>query len=148
MKQPVVVAFGGGVNSAAMLVGMHEREEAPDLILFADTGGEKPETYAFIEKMSLWTEARFGVPVITVRASQKTDATLEANCLRLGFLPSIVYGFKKCSQRWKAEPQEKYCNRFSWKLRVLASRSCGISTAACRSASRAGVSFGNRCGWH
>lgn len=38
-------AFGGGVNSTAMLVEMHKRGIRPDLILFADTGGERPETY-------------------------------------------------------------------------------------------------------
>jgi len=40
-----VVSFGGGTNSTAMLVGMWERGERPDAILFADTGGEKPHTY-------------------------------------------------------------------------------------------------------
>jgi len=34
----IMVSFGGGVNSAALLVGMHERDERPDAILFADTG--------------------------------------------------------------------------------------------------------------
>jgi hypothetical protein len=32
----VVVAYGGGTNSTALLVGMHERQQRPDLILFAD----------------------------------------------------------------------------------------------------------------
>ena len=39
-----VVSFGGGVNSTALLIGLEERDERPDYILFADTGGEKPET--------------------------------------------------------------------------------------------------------
>lgn len=109
---PLVVAFGGGVNSAAMLIGMQERGIRPDLVMFSDTGGEKPETYAFIETASQWLQAH-GLPeIITVRASQKTDPTLEANCLRIGCLPSIAYGFKSCSQRWKMEPQEKFLN--SW----------------------------------
>ena len=40
-----VVSYGSGTNSTAMLVGLHERGEKPDLILFADTGGERPDTY-------------------------------------------------------------------------------------------------------
>jgi 3'-phosphoadenosine 5'-phosphosulfate sulfotransferase (PAPS reductase)/FAD synthetase len=52
---PLVVSFGGGVNSAAMLVGMKERGITPSLIIFADTGGEKPETYSFVSQMSEWT---------------------------------------------------------------------------------------------
>lgn len=41
---PLVVAYGLGVNSTAMLVEFARRGIRPDLILFADTGGEKPET--------------------------------------------------------------------------------------------------------
>ena len=42
-----IVAYGGGVNSTSMLVGLHERGIPVDLILFADTGGELPSTYIF-----------------------------------------------------------------------------------------------------
>jgi hypothetical protein len=107
---PLVVSFGGGVNSAAMLIGLYERDIRPDLILFADTGGEKPETYAFLETMRTWTVRNMDLGIVTVCASKKTAPTLEASCLRLGVLPSIVYGFRTCSQRWKIEPQEKYLN--------------------------------------
>ena len=41
----IVVSYGGGTNSVAMLVGLHERGLRPDAIVFADTGGEKPNTY-------------------------------------------------------------------------------------------------------
>lgn len=34
--QPVTVAYGIGVDSTAMLVGLHQRGIRPDLILFAD----------------------------------------------------------------------------------------------------------------
>ena len=109
---PLVVSFGGGVNSAAMLAGMRERGIHPDLILFADTGGEKPETYEFLTVMNDWLAGNAMPGIVTVRASQKTDATLEDSCLRLGVLPAIAYGFRTCSQRWKLEPQERYLN--SW----------------------------------
>lgn len=36
----IVASFGGGTNSTAMLIGMWERGENVDLILFADTGGD------------------------------------------------------------------------------------------------------------
>ena len=45
MTGPLVVSYGMGVDSTAMLIGMAQRSIRPDLILFADTGGEKPETY-------------------------------------------------------------------------------------------------------
>ena len=48
-----IVSFGGGTNSAAMLVGLHQHGIPVDLILFADTGAEQPHTYCFIETIIL-----------------------------------------------------------------------------------------------
>ena len=45
---PLVVAYGLGVDSTAMLIEFADRAIRPDLILFADTGGEKPETYQYL----------------------------------------------------------------------------------------------------
>jgi hypothetical protein len=42
-----VVAYGMGVDSTAMLIGLEQRGIRPDLILFADTGSEKPDTYLY-----------------------------------------------------------------------------------------------------
>jgi len=44
MNQPFVVAYGMGVDSTAMLIGLSGIGMRPDLILFADVGGEKDET--------------------------------------------------------------------------------------------------------
>lgn len=107
----VVVSFGGGVNSTAMLIGMHERGERVDLILFADTGGEKPHTYAHVLEMSEWLVAH-GMPAITTirgqNPQQVSDGSLEAECIRKHSLPSVAYGFKDCSLKWKVEPQRRY----------------------------------------
>ena len=45
---PIVVAHGAGVDSTAMLMGLRDRRVRLDLILFADTGSEKPETTAYL----------------------------------------------------------------------------------------------------
>lgn len=104
----VVASFGGGVNSTAMLIGCYERSERPDLILFADTGGEKRETYRHIEIFSEWL-VKHGMPeIVTVRANGKT---LEQDCLDRNALPAIAYGLRTCSLRWKVEPQEQYILR-------------------------------------
>jgi len=42
------MAYGLGVASTAMLVEFVHRGIRPDLILFADTGGEKPGTYQYL----------------------------------------------------------------------------------------------------
>jgi hypothetical protein len=101
------VAHGGGVNSSAMLFEMLEREIIPDFIAMADTGGERPETYAIVAAVSAYLAAR-GFPEIQVvrwQSKKHGDATLEEECLRLGALPSKAYGWGKCSEKWKTRPQ-------------------------------------------
>ncbi len=110
----IVVSYGGGTNSVAMLVGMLERGVKPDAILFADPGGEKPHTYAHIKTMQRWL-SKVGFPLITT--VKKVDLhgevlTLEDNCLNKKVLPSVAYGFKTCSQKYKAQPQEKWLNNW------------------------------------
>jgi len=105
----IIVSYGGGTNSTAMLVGMKERGIRPDLIIFADTGGEKPHTYAHLDYMRGWLEAN-GFPPITVVVKGGRQETLEDECVRRNALPSIAYGWKTCSQKYKIQPQEKYLN--------------------------------------
>lgn len=100
MTKPVVVSYGGGTNSTAMLIGMVAKQAQVDLILFADTGGERPETYAYVEKFSSWLQERNYPRIETVAAAE----TLEENCLAGERMPSITYGFKSCSDRWKRRP--------------------------------------------
>ena len=99
-----VVSYGAGTNSTAMLVGLFERKERPDIILFADTGGERPETYRHLGLISEWCLS-VGFPRI-VTVSEKE--TLEENCIRRSALPGIAYGFKSCSDHYKIRPQKRW----------------------------------------
>lgn len=101
----VVVSYGGGTNSTAMLIGCWERGIHVDIILFSDTGGEKPHTYEHIEAMQAWLAEKGMPPIIVVR---KPDLTLEQDCLNRKALPSVAYGFKSCSDHFKIRPQRKY----------------------------------------
>lgn len=115
MKEvPHIVAFGGGVDSTAMIIGMIDRKMPIDLILFADTGGERPHTYEHIRLFSDWLEQQ-GYPKITIVEKVRRDGsreTLEQECHRRNNLPSIAYGFKSCSQKHKIAPQDKYLNHW------------------------------------
>ena len=95
------------------------RYEQPPLakqgIVLADTGAEHPHTYQFIEIINQWL-AEHGMPQITV--VQYVDRygnrlSLETECLRSHTLPSIAYGHKRCSQKHKIAPQEKFCNHYA-----------------------------------
>ena len=111
MSRISIVAFGGGTDSTAELIEMVKRgEPAPHTVLFGDTEGEHPHTYAHIWRFSQWL-LDHGYPAITiVHAGSSGGEGLEAMCLRLGVLPSVAYGWKTCSQRFKVEPQEKWIN--------------------------------------
>ena len=108
-----IASYGGGTNSTAMLIGMAlNGEPAPHAILFADTGGERPETYEFVGIFSDWLEKQ-GYPAITVVKKVTQDGnvlTLEDDCLHGKRLPALAYGFKTCSQKYKIQPQDKWCN--------------------------------------
>jgi hypothetical protein len=114
VPSPLVVAYGLGVDSTAMLVGMAARGIRPDLILFADTGSEKPETYEYLPIMQAFLR-RVGFPaarvVRYVPAWTKNGpyTTLEENCLVNRTLPSLAFGRKGCSLKWKREPQDRFC---------------------------------------
>ena len=103
-----VLSFGGGVNSTALLLHLLDTEQPLDLVLFADTGGELPRTYEHVEEVQRWCDAhglRF------VRVSNGSDAngwSLEENCLRRHELPSLAYGFKGCSVKWKRQPMDRH----------------------------------------
>ncbi len=100
---PLVVSFGGGTNSAAILIEMARRKVRPDLIMFADTGGELPETIRFVADFSAWLEAHDMPPVVTVREGRQT---LEQEVLAANTLPSLAFGFRSCSDKYKVRPQE------------------------------------------
>jgi len=122
-----VASFGGGTDSTAMLIGMQQRGERVDLILFADTGGEKPHTYEHIKRFSDWLVGH-GMPEITVVKNEKPSrfGSLENFCLHHKTLPSIAFGFKSCSQLFKGEPQEEFLA--SWEPAVSVWRDGGKIT--------------------
>jgi hypothetical protein len=111
---PLVVSYGMGVNSTALLIELKRRGVRPDLIMFADTGSEKQGTYAYKPVIDTWLErARF--PAIeVVRYEPKNFKnyppyhSLEENLLTNATLPSLAFGFKSCSLKWKVAPQDAF----------------------------------------
>jgi hypothetical protein len=120
-----IVSFGGGVNSTAMIIGLLERKEVPDAILFADTGGEKPETYEFIMSFREWlrNNSPVGITVVAYSpllesplgvdfACSSKHSSLENECHNNGTLPSKAFGFGGCSQKWKRHPMDKFTEQY------------------------------------
>jgi hypothetical protein len=114
---PLVVSFGAGVDSTAMLVELHRRGLSPDLIIFADTGSEMPESYAYLDVIDVWL-GQVGFPSLTVvkNARPKSgDQSLGDALLRNSVLPALAYGQHQCSLVWKVSVIQKHVRKvFAW----------------------------------
>jgi hypothetical protein len=106
----IVVSFGGGSNSAAVLINMVKHQIIPDEILFADTGGEHPHTYQFIDVFNQWLISKNFPSIKTLKYINKNGdiLTLEQDCLNNNTIPPIAFGWKTCSQKFKIQPITRY----------------------------------------
>jgi hypothetical protein len=114
VKTNTIVSYGGGVDSTAMLIGLRHRGVKVDWIMFADTGGEHPETYAYIQYFNLWLKKN-GFPEITIvkyRTKDGEEITLEQDVLNNNTLPAIAFGWKTCSQKFKIAPVDKFLKEY------------------------------------
>lgn len=107
----LVLCFGSGVDSTAMLVALHLAGIRPDVVTFADTGGEKPETLEHLLKINKVLSS-WGWPLVDVCRKVPLPSTgysdLYGNCLENETLPSLAFGMKSCSIKWKQVPQDQF----------------------------------------
>lgn len=107
---PIAVSYGAGVNSQGMLAGMFEHGERPDCIVYSDTGSDPPECAATIAATSAWLRSH-GWPEVHVVRWIRQDGTflaLHEWCTAHHQLPSLAYGLRGCSVKWKRQPIEKF----------------------------------------
>ncbi|HEX7856959.1 MAG TPA: hypothetical protein VF503_25035 [Sphingobium sp.] len=108
---PVIAAWGMGVDSTAMIIEWIARGLPLSVVLTADTGIEREETYAFLPVFQRWMSDR-GIEHHVVRYTPRHFRhwppyfTLLENCLTNAPLPSISFGRHSCSQKWKIQPQD------------------------------------------
>lgn len=110
---PVVLAYGIGVDSTALLVELVARGQAPDLVLSADTGVEKPATYEYLDIIRPWM-ADHNIHYELVSYIPKRFkhwppyfGILEM-CLTNATLPSKSLGGSICSLKYKKAPQDAF----------------------------------------
>lgn len=107
----IALCFGAGVDSTAMMVALRNARLRPDVITFADTGGEKAGTLAHLARMNAVLR-RWGWPLIDVCRKVPMASTgysdLYGNCMANETLPSLAFGMKSCSLKWKAAPQDQF----------------------------------------
>jgi hypothetical protein len=119
----LVVSYGGGVNTIAVLVVLANAGLRPHAIVMADPGSERASTIDYRELVARPFLARVGFPDVTVierrdEAKHRPRAwrfeTLRSELERTKNLPSIAYGPKKCSAKYKGEAQRWWSQRQEW----------------------------------
>ncbi len=119
----IVVSYGGGVNSVAVLVELHRQGRVPTAIVMADPGSEHAATEHYRDVVLPPWLSRVGFPRVTVvsraeegrlREGVSRHESLEEECTRIAALPSIAYGWKKCSAKYKGESQRWWVARQTW----------------------------------
>lgn len=115
------VNFGGGVNSSALLLFLHQRGLRPDWVLFSDTGSERPETYENVSRVQSWA-SEVGFPFAIVKWIRRTGEfeSIHDNCLRTEYLPSKAYGYSGCTYKWKIQPMAKWRKEHDFAESVVA----------------------------
>lgn len=105
----LAACFGVGVDSTAMLVALKLAGLRPDIITFADLVAEKPPTLLHLKRMNL-VLAEWGWESITIVRKKTLPGTgysdLYGNCMVNETLPSLAFGLKSCSIKWKQKPQD------------------------------------------
>lgn len=103
MSEPVtILRYGAGVNSTAMLLLWLTEGRRLDYVCFSDTGGERPVTLEWVERVRAWLAQNY--PQVQFVVVKDANKTLEQHSLATKRLPSLAYGFRSCSVRFKVEP--------------------------------------------
>lgn len=109
-NRTIVVSYGMGVDSLAMLIQMKRLGVRPTAVVFADVGSEKKVTYDYVPIACGWLE-QVGFPALTtVKYEPKTAPydTIEGNMVMNATLPGATFNMGSCTMKFKIEPQLKW----------------------------------------
>ncbi len=105
-----VLSFGGGVQTTALLLLIIKGEVKTDTIIFADTGGELPGTYRWIDMMEA-RALKAGIPFdrVTTPEGSLYDYVWDRSAaipVRIGDNEGL--GHRQCTRQWKITPILKH----------------------------------------
>jgi len=114
-KSPIVVSYGAGRDSTAMLVEMWKRNMRPDAIVFANVGSEKRETYEYIRLFDGWLKQHDfpGITVVRYEPKRAPYRSIEGNMVLNATLPGAAFNMHSCAMKFKIEPQVKWANHWA-----------------------------------
>lgn len=98
-----VLSFGGGVNSVALMIWLVENRQPLNEAVFADTGGEVPETYEYLEVAQQYLSQR-GIPLR--RVGRPASTNLYTTCWKRRVIPSAIWRWS--TRDFKVGPIHRY----------------------------------------
>ena len=96
------MSFGGGINTVSLMIMLVRKRMPFDVAVFADTGAELPETYAYLDVAQRYLE-RHGVDFKIVRSR---NGTLYDTCKRRSVVPSKMWRWS--TRDYKITPIHAY----------------------------------------
>ena len=113
-----ILSFGGGVNTVALMIYLINNNYPFDEVVFADVGGELPETYSYL-KVARKYLLDHGIPLKTIKVRVGGSGLYECG-IRRRVIPSQVWRW--CTRDFKVKP----IYRFYRSLNVHVNQYLGI----------------------
>ena len=98
-----ILSYGGGVNTVALMIMLVRNNMPLDEVVFADTGGEVPETYDYISVTQEYLD-RNNIPFKTLVARKEED--LYSCSFRRKVFPSAIWRWS--TRDFKVRPIHGY----------------------------------------
>lgn len=103
-----IISYGAGINSTAMMVFLIENKYPVDAVVFSDTGGERPETYQYLNHAKRYLK-RHNIPFVDVMNFRKQS--LFDKSMRRKVIPSAVWRW--CTRDFKVLPIYRYYRKLN-----------------------------------
>jgi hypothetical protein len=115
----VVFNYGGGTDSTGGIVLAVEAGVVPDVILWSDTGDERPldngmTRSEYLDLFDAWLVTH-SAPKITRVQWIREDGSFRSiadDCERDRSLPSKAYGLAGCTSKWKQQPCDAWVHKY------------------------------------
>jgi 3'-phosphoadenosine 5'-phosphosulfate sulfotransferase (PAPS reductase)/FAD synthetase len=111
------ISYGGGVQSTAMvLMALDGVIERPDMVVFADTGSEMPQTYHTVSKIEQICKEN-NLPFYTTKSETKSieGKSLHDWYMEKKSIPMI--GIRWCTGNFKVQPVRSFVKQFADKTK-------------------------------
>ena len=98
-----------GVDTTAIML-MPDIMKEIDFVMFADTGGENPETYSYLERYIKPHLEKIHKPLVIVKGEENVKGAVKTNmeAAYLGWKIIPVRFLRHCTDKWKIKPMHKY----------------------------------------